>query len=79
MNLLMRVLDRISVPWRALFVGSGPMEDDLRVWAARHEKQVHVLTGIKHDEVPSYLNAMDVLCAPIKQCQTGANNWATAD
>jgi Glycosyltransferase len=62
--LLMRVLERIEKPWRALFVGSGPMEKDLRQWGAQHDETVRVLTGIKHDEVPAYLNAMDILCAP---------------
>lgn len=62
--LLMRALERMHVSWRALFVGSGPMEKELREWAGSHDDRVRVLTGIKHDEVPAYLNAMDVLCAP---------------
>jgi len=64
LELLMRVLDRLPVGWRGLFVGSGPMEKDLREWGTRHGESVRVLTGIKHDEVPAYLNTMDVLCAP---------------
>jgi glycosyltransferase involved in cell wall biosynthesis len=64
LELLMRALDRVPSSWRALFVGSGPMEKELRAWGAQHAESVRVLTGIKHDEVPAYLNAMDVLCAP---------------
>ncbi len=64
LNLLMRVMDRLTNPWRALFIGSGPMEKELKQWAAGHGDKVRILTGIKHDDVPSYLNAMDVLCAP---------------
>ncbi len=64
LELLMRVLDHVSLPWRALFIGGGPMEKDLCDWGAQYGQRVKVLTGITHDEVPTYLNAMDVLCAP---------------
>lgn len=63
-DLLMRTLDRTESPWRALFVGSGQMETEIRGWAARHGERVRIQTGVRHDEVPAYLNAMDVLCAP---------------
>lgn len=61
---LTRVLDDIRRPWRALFVGSGPLEPELRAWAARHPAQVAIETGAGHDDVPRWLNAMDMLCAP---------------
>ena len=64
LGLLMRVLDSLRAPWRALLVGGGPMEKELRIWAASHDDRVRVITGIKHDEVPAYLNAMGMLCAP---------------
>jgi phosphatidylinositol alpha-1,6-mannosyltransferase len=62
--LLMDALDRTSAPWRALFVGGGKMEPALRRWAATHADRVRIVTGVPHDGVPAYLNAMDVLCAP---------------
>jgi glycosyltransferase involved in cell wall biosynthesis len=62
--LLMRVLDRVSVPWRALFVGGGPLEGALRAWAVRHGDRVRVVTGVPHAGVPAHLSAMDVLAAP---------------
>ena len=61
---LTRVLDEIARPWRALFVGSGPLEPELRAWAARRPDQVAIETGAMHDDVARWLNAMDVLCAP---------------
>ena len=64
LDLLMRVLDRLQTPWRALFVGTGPMETTLQTWANRHPDRVRICTTVKHDDVPQYLNAMDVLCAP---------------
>jgi glycosyltransferase involved in cell wall biosynthesis len=48
----------------ALFVGGGNLEGSLRRFAARFPARVHVQTGVPHDEVPAWLNAMDVLCAP---------------
>jgi glycosyltransferase involved in cell wall biosynthesis len=63
-ELLIRVLERLKVPWRALFVGGGPLEGRLRSWAARQNGRARVCTGVAHADVPPYLNAMDVLCAP---------------
>jgi glycosyltransferase involved in cell wall biosynthesis len=63
-ELLTRALDGLRSPWRALFVGAGPLEGDLRAWAGRHGDRVRVCSDVRHDAVPAYLNAMDVLCAP---------------
>ncbi len=65
--LLMRVLDRLKrdgVSWRVLLVGGGPMDAELRTWAARHGDAVRICTDVTHEMVPSYLNAMDLLVAP---------------
>ena len=64
LDLLMEVLDQIQTPWRALLIGAGPMEQELREWGSRYDGRVKVMTGIPHGEVSNYLNAMDVLCAP---------------
>jgi glycosyltransferase involved in cell wall biosynthesis len=64
LSTLMRALERVAAPWRALFVGGGPMADDLAAFSAANPGRVKVLTGVVHDEVPAHLNAMDVLCAP---------------
>lgn len=61
---LMRALDGCAEPWRALFVGGGAMEAELRAWAAGHGDRVRVVTGVAHALVPDYLNAMHLLCAP---------------
>jgi glycosyltransferase involved in cell wall biosynthesis len=62
--LMMRALDRIREPWRALFIGGGPLEPSLRAWAARHDDRIRIVKDVAHDQVPAYLNAMDLLCAP---------------
>lgn len=63
--MLMAALDSIRTPWRALFVGGGPMEAELRLWAGRFaDGRVQLVTGVPHDAVPQYLNAMDALVAP---------------
>jgi glycosyltransferase involved in cell wall biosynthesis len=64
LNVLTRALDELGSGWRALFVGGGPLENRLRDWAARYGDRVQIVTDVPHDEVPAYLNAMDVLCAP---------------
>jgi glycosyltransferase involved in cell wall biosynthesis len=61
---LTRVLDRLERPWRAIFVGSGPLEGDLRRWAGRYGDRVRIETEVAHADVADHLNAMDLLCAP---------------
>jgi glycosyltransferase involved in cell wall biosynthesis len=63
-ELLMASLDRVAAPWRALVVGTGPLEGAVAAWAGRHGDRVRLLTAARHDAVPGCLNAMDVLCAP---------------
>jgi glycosyltransferase involved in cell wall biosynthesis len=63
-ELLTMALDRVTTPWRALIVGSGPLEETVSAWGRRHPNRVRVITTVQHDDVPEYLNAMDVLCAP---------------
>ena len=64
LHLIMQILEQIPSPWRALLVGGGPLEGDLNAWAARFPQRVRVVTGVPHDRVPAYLNAMDLLVAP---------------
>lgn len=63
LRLLMDALDQVAEPFRALFLGSGEMEPELRAWARRYPDRVRVL-HVGHDEVPAFVNAMDMLCAP---------------
>jgi glycosyltransferase involved in cell wall biosynthesis len=63
-RVLTSVLPALRTPWRALFVGDGPERAELEALAAAHPGQVHIATGVPHSDVPAYLNAMDVLCAP---------------
>ena len=63
-QLLTSVLDRIETPWRALLVGTGPLEDTLTAWGRCQGDRVRIVTTAQHDDIPAYLNAMDVLCAP---------------
>jgi glycosyltransferase involved in cell wall biosynthesis len=64
LSMLMTSLDQVEAPWRMLFVGAGPMEPELRAWAARHPERVRICTDVTHDHVPRYLNAMDLMVAP---------------
>jgi glycosyltransferase involved in cell wall biosynthesis len=71
LDVMQRALDRLTVPWRALFIGAGTSEASLRNWAKAHGDKVRICTDVTHDQVPAYLNAMDMMCAP---SQT-APNW----
>ena len=64
LRILTAALDRISSPWRALFLGGGPMVEELKHWASRYGDRVRIVTAVSHDRVPAYLNACDFLCAP---------------
>jgi glycosyltransferase involved in cell wall biosynthesis len=63
--LLMRTLDATAaLKWHAIFVGGGAMTTALETWARRHPGRVRIATGVTHDLMPSYMSAMDILCAP---------------
>lgn len=64
LGMLMRSLDGMRMPWRAVFVGDGPMRTSMQQWAAAHGDRVRICTDVRHDEVPPYVNAMDLLVAP---------------
>jgi len=49
---------------RLLLVGGGPLEAELRAWGRGFGDRVRVVTGVPHDAVPDYLNAMVLLAAP---------------
>jgi glycosyltransferase involved in cell wall biosynthesis len=61
---LLDALRAATTPWRALFVGGGPMLNTLQQFAAEYPGRVHIETGVAHDDVPLWLNAMTLLCAP---------------
>jgi glycosyltransferase involved in cell wall biosynthesis len=64
LSVLTAALRKVSGPWRALFVGGGPDQSMLRALSVSYPGRVSIATDITHDQVPHYLNAMDVLCAP---------------
>jgi glycosyltransferase involved in cell wall biosynthesis len=61
---LMAALDAVATPWRAIFLGGGPMREAIERWAAPHGDRVRIVAAVSHERVPDYLNAIDVLCAP---------------
>jgi glycosyltransferase involved in cell wall biosynthesis len=64
LTLLTDALDGLQTPWRALFVGGGPMEATLKEWAGHYGERVRIVPPVPHADMPPYINAMDLLCAP---------------
>ena len=63
----LEVLERLAAvegvrPWRAEFVGGGPLEGELRRLADR--SVVEVRTAVPHDAMPEILRSWDVLLVP---------------
>jgi glycosyltransferase involved in cell wall biosynthesis len=50
--------------WNLLLVGGGPLQPLVDTLRLQHPSRVRAVSGVTHDEMPSYVNAMDVLCAP---------------
>ncbi len=65
LDLLMAALSQVREEWSLLVLGAGPYQEVFETWAARHRvrDRVRVLLA-RHDEVPRYLGAMDMLVAP---------------
>jgi glycosyltransferase involved in cell wall biosynthesis len=67
---LLEAFARSTTPWNLLFVGGGVMQADIDRLRVAHPSRVRVVTGVPHDHVPAYVNAMDVLCAPSRTTPT---------
>lgn len=63
LDIMASALRRLERPWRALFVGGGD-RSAIDALAAAFPGRVSVAAGVRHADVPDYLNAMDLLCAP---------------
>jgi glycosyltransferase involved in cell wall biosynthesis len=63
-SLVMRALDRLTEPWRALIIGGGECEPALRAWAQKYGDRVRIRTDVTQVHVPRFLNAMDLLLGP---------------
>jgi glycosyltransferase involved in cell wall biosynthesis len=71
-DLMMRAMDAVgtATPWSLLVMGAGPMEAELRNWAAARGWSDRVQVRlVPHRDVPEYLGAADLLLAP---SQTGS-------
>ena len=67
LHILMKAMEQIGGerPWSLLLLGGGPKERAIRHWARARgwDERVRIVLA-KHEEVPSYLGAMDLLVAP---------------
>ena len=66
-GVLLRAMERVDPKqeWSLFFIGSGPMEKRIRKWAADRGYSDRVRVRLlRHDEVPQFLPAVDLLVAP---------------
>jgi len=63
LRFLMRALDLLKENFRVLFLGAGELQAELLQFCGRHPDRGRVL-HVPHNEMPKYINAMDLLCAP---------------
>jgi len=64
LRIMMRALERIETPWRALFIGSGELEHEIETWSRVRAGRVAIRRNLTHGEVARHLKACDILCAP---------------
>jgi glycosyltransferase involved in cell wall biosynthesis len=55
---------RSSRNWNLLVVGAGVLAARIESLAREYPGRVRLVGGVRHDEVPPYLRAMDLFCAP---------------
>ncbi|MBE9041348.1 glycosyltransferase family 4 protein [Oscillatoriales cyanobacterium LEGE 11467] len=53
-------------PWKWLLLGRGPLQDEIRAWAASKGWQERLIwvESVPHDDVQRYINLLDVLVLP---------------
>ncbi len=66
LRVLMNSLDIFKGQFDLLVVGSGEMEDELRVWGSTLPtgKNLHLHKSVPHAQIPEFMQAMDVFVLP---------------
>ena len=66
LSVLLAALARVSFEFDLLMLGRGPIEAEVRAFAAAQAwtDRLRIVPSVCHDEVPRYLNGMDVLVLP---------------
>ncbi|MEW6594377.1 MAG: glycosyltransferase family 4 protein [Thermodesulfobacteriota bacterium] len=64
--LFLEALHRLrELPWCAIIVGSGPLEDEIRgKWQPIFGERLVFRKAVPHAEVPAYMGAMDIFVLP---------------
>lgn len=65
LDVLMSALEEVPAPWTLLALGSGPYDEKLKDWAKSRglKDRVRVMI-VKHEDMPRYYRAFDLLVAP---------------
>jgi glycosyltransferase involved in cell wall biosynthesis len=64
--LLLEALQRLAAfPWRAVIIGSGPLEQEITdKWLPRFGGRLLFRKAVSHSEVPTYMRALDIFVLP---------------
>ncbi len=63
-EVIIQALKQLQEPWRAIFVGNGPLLPKLQELSSAYPGRVALRTDVAHRDVRPFINAMDVLLAP---------------
>lgn len=63
-GVLLEALSQVRHRWHALLIGDGPERTTIEAFSRKWPGRVRMVTDASHDDVPRWLNAMDVMCAP---------------
>ena len=61
---IVHAFGRSTRRWNLLVVGGGILAEQIESLERQHPDRVKLVRNVSHNEVPTYLSAMDLLCAP---------------
>lgn len=61
---LLHAFAHSSSHWNVLFVGDGPLSSRIESLRLQHPSRVRLVRNVRHDQMPTYLRAMDLLSVP---------------
>jgi glycosyltransferase involved in cell wall biosynthesis len=66
LRVLLEALTGVEFDFQLLMLGRGPLEDEIRAFAAAHGwgDRIRIVSGVGHSDIARYQNCMDVMVVP---------------